>query len=134
MSHARKSARPPARFAALCAGVLLGGACILAPNSARAVTPVGPLSNQIIRLDGTPLGSAIAFRSSVPTVVYDTATVAWHMWVQVADETGATGPDCAPASHQYTPPAPSATPAASSTTKPNVDFFMAVTLNRSGEH
>lgn len=89
----RAAARP---LRPLCAGVLLGGACILAPNSARAVTPVGPLSNQIIRLDGTPLGSAIAFRSSVPTVVYDTATVAWHMWVQVADETGGTGPDFYP--------------------------------------
>ena len=96
MSHVRNSANRSARLAALYAGALRGAACILAPNAARAVTPVGPLSNQIIRLDGTPLGSAIAFRSSVPTVVYDAATVAWHMWVQVADETGSTGPDFYP--------------------------------------
>ena len=96
MSHAGESARRPARFAVLCAGALLGAACILASNPGRATTPVGPLSNQIIRLDGTPLGSAIAFRSSVPTVVYDAGTATWHLWVQVADETGATGPDFYP--------------------------------------
>lgn len=77
---------------------LLGLSCavILAPMAAIAVVPVGPLANQQITLDGTPLGSAIADRSSVPTVVYDATGATWHMWVQVADETGSTGPDLYP--------------------------------------
>jgi len=87
--------RPASRIAPL-AGILLGASCALAPFAASAVVPVGSLVNQTIRLDGTPLGSAIANRSSVPSVVYDAAGATWHMWVQVADETGSTGPDFYP--------------------------------------
>ena len=63
---ARRSA---SRIAPL-AGILLGALCVLAPSVARAVVPVGSLVNQIIRLDGTPLGSATAFRSAAPTIQY----------------------------------------------------------------
>jgi len=65
---------------------LLGLSCsvILAPMAAIAVVPVGPLANQQITLDGTPLGSATAFRSSYPTIQYTGGV--YHMWVQVQDE------------------------------------------------
>ena len=66
------------------AGILLGALCVLAPSAARAVVPVGSLVNQIIRLDGTPLGSATANRSAAPTIQY--ANGVYHMWVQVQDE------------------------------------------------
>ena len=45
-----------------------------------------------------PLGTAIAARSSYPTILYDSASATYHMWVAVVDETGggATGPDFYP--------------------------------------
>jgi MYXO-CTERM domain-containing protein len=49
-----------------------------------AVVPVGPAANQQITLDGTPLGSAIAIRSSYPTIQFVGGV--YHMWVQVQDE------------------------------------------------
>lgn len=63
---------------------------------AVAGPPPIPSSNALVTLDGVPLGSAIAFRSSYPTILYDSASATYHMWVAVVDETGATGPDFYP--------------------------------------
>lgn len=95
MPSLRPSLVPHLQRAAGSVALILSFAAILAPSAARATVPVGPLANQQITLDGTPLGSAIALRSSVPTVVYDASGATWHMWVQVADETGSgdAGPD-----------------------------------------
>jgi hypothetical protein len=60
----------------------------LAAFAAHAAAPVAPLANQTVTLDGTPLGSAIANRSSVPTILYDAATATYHLWVEAADESG----------------------------------------------
>jgi len=60
------------------------GAAILASTIAFATIPVGPAANQQITLDGTPLGSPTAFRSSYPTIQFTGGV--YHMWVQVQDE------------------------------------------------
>lgn len=52
--------------------------------AAPAAVPAGPAANQQITLDGSPLGSAIAFRSSAATIQYVGGV--YHMWVQVQDE------------------------------------------------
>lgn len=72
------------RRVALRAARTLAGAAILASSLATATVPVGPTANQQITLDGTPLGSAIAFRSSYPTIQFVGGV--YHMWVQVQDE------------------------------------------------
>jgi len=65
---------------------------------AWAGPPVVTSTNSVLTLDGVPLGTAIAFRSSYPTILYDSASATYHMWVLVADEagTGTTGPDFYP--------------------------------------
>ena len=63
---------------------------------ASAGPPAIPSSNGLVTLDGLPLGSAIALRSSYPTILYDGPSATYHMWVAVVDETGATGPDFYP--------------------------------------
>jgi hypothetical protein len=70
--------------------------CIL--TAAWAGPPVVNPTNSVLTLDGVPLGSAIAFRSSYPTILYDGPSATYHMWVLVADEagTGSTGPDFYP--------------------------------------
>jgi hypothetical protein len=78
------------------ARALLVSAAILASVPAGAVTPVGPLVNSLITLDGTALGSQVANRSSVPTILHDSATQTYHMWVQVADETAFTSAGVVP--------------------------------------
>lgn len=72
------------RQAAGASALALAFATILAPTAAVAVTPVGPLVNQQITLDGTPLGTAIAGRSSYPTIQFVGGV--YHMWVQVQDD------------------------------------------------
>ena len=71
--------------------------CLLGA-SAWAGPPVVNGSNALLTLDGTPLGTAIAARSSYPTILYDSASATYHMWVAMVDETGggATGPDFYP--------------------------------------
>jgi hypothetical protein len=64
--------------------------------AASAAVPVLPAANHQITLDGTPLGSAIAIRSSYPTLLHEGSTATYHMWVGVTDETGNTGPDFYP--------------------------------------
>jgi hypothetical protein len=71
-------------------------AAFVSSSAVVASVPVGPLVNKIITLDGTPLGSAIANRSAVPTIVYDAGAATWHMWVQVADETAFTSAGLVP--------------------------------------
>jgi hypothetical protein len=77
---------------------ICGVAAFLIVGAAIAVTPVLPAANKQITLDGTPLGTAIANRSSYPTLLYDGGAATYHMWVEVADETppGTTGPDFYP--------------------------------------
>jgi hypothetical protein len=60
--------------------------------------PDVPSTNSLLTLDGVPLGTAIASRSSYPTILYDSASSTFHMWVAVADETGtgSLGPDFYP--------------------------------------
>lgn len=67
--------------------LLASCAAILAATSGWATVPVGPLANQQITLDGTPLGTPTALRSAYPTIQYMDGI--YHMWVQVRDE-GAT--------------------------------------------
>lgn len=74
--------RKPSRLAP--ARAALASAAILASTIAVATVPVGPAANQQITLDGTPLGSPIAFRSSYPTIQFSGGV--YHMWVQVQDE------------------------------------------------
>jgi hypothetical protein len=64
-------------------------------TSAWAGPPVVTSANSVVTLDGVPLGTAIAVRSSYPTILYDGGSATYHMWVPVADETGSgtTGPD-----------------------------------------
>jgi len=64
-------------------------------TAAWAGPPVVTSTNSLLTLDGVPLGSAIAIRSSYPTILYDAASATYHMWVLVSDETGggSTGPD-----------------------------------------
>ena len=71
---------------------------LCAATSAWAGPPAVPSTNALTTLDGVPLGSAIASRSSYPTILYDAGTATYHMWVLVADETppGTTGPDFYP--------------------------------------
>lgn len=71
---------------------------LCAATSAWAGPPAVPSTNALTTLDGVPLGSAIASRSSYPTILYDAGTATYHMWVLVADETppGTTGPDFHP--------------------------------------
>lgn len=52
----------------------LAFAALAAALPASAVPPVVPAANPIVTLDGVPLGSAIAFRSGYPTILYDAAT------------------------------------------------------------
>jgi hypothetical protein len=67
-------------------------------SSAWAGPPVIRSNNGVVTLDGTPLGTAVANRSSYPTILYDGASATYHMWVAVADETapGSTGPEFYP--------------------------------------
>jgi len=67
-------------------------------SAAWASPPIVPATNGLVTLDGVPLGSTIAFRSSYPTILYDGGSATYHMWVAVVDETppGATGPDFIP--------------------------------------
>jgi hypothetical protein len=76
----------------------VGGAVALIASAVMAAVPVLPAANKQLTLDGTPLGSAIAGRSSYPTLLYDAAAATYHMWVEVADETppATTGPDFYP--------------------------------------
>lgn len=64
-------------------------------SAASAAPPTVPASNGTVTLDGKLLGSAIAARSSYPTILYDGSSATYHMWVAVVDETGtgSTGPD-----------------------------------------
>lgn len=80
-----------ARF---CAAVFTLGIAL----SARAGPPVVPSTNSLVTLDGFPLGTAVAFRSSYPTILYDSGSATYQMWVAVADETGtgSSGPDFYP--------------------------------------
>jgi hypothetical protein len=75
--------------------VLTVGTWALIAGVAAGTVPVLPATNKQITLDGTPLGTAIANRSSYPTLLYDAGATTYHMWVEVADETppGTTGPD-----------------------------------------
>jgi hypothetical protein len=77
------------------------GAAVVAlciAGGAAAGPPIVPGTNALLTLDGIPLGSTIASRSSYPTILYDSAGATYHMWVAVVDETspGATGPDFYP--------------------------------------
>jgi len=65
---------------------------------AAATPPVVASTNALVTLDGLPLGSAIALRSSYPTILFDAPTRTYHMWVAVVDETppGAGGSDFYP--------------------------------------
>lgn len=65
---------------------------------AGAAPPTVPAANRMVTLDGVPLGSAIASRSSYPTILYDGTAATYHLWVAVVDETppGASGPDFYP--------------------------------------
>jgi hypothetical protein len=76
----------------------LGAALLFVAGAAWASAPALPAANKQITLDGTPLGSAIAGRSSYPTLLFDAAAGVYHMWVEVVDETppGTTGPDFYP--------------------------------------
>lgn len=87
------------RRVALRAARTLAGAAILASSLATATVPVGPTANQQITLDGTPLGSAIAFRSSYPTIQFVGGV--YHMWVQVQDE--GTAADLRVAGYRHAP-------------------------------
>jgi hypothetical protein len=73
--------------------VVLG---IVAP--AWAGPPVVPSANKLVTLEGSALGTAIASRSAYPTILYDSGSATYHMWVAVVDEggTGSTGPDFYP--------------------------------------
>lgn len=66
--------------------------------SAWASAPVFPATNGLVTLDGVSLGSMVAFRSSYPTILYDSGSATYHMWVAVVDETppGTTGPEFYP--------------------------------------
>jgi hypothetical protein len=92
-------ARDQRRLAAVRLVCALAGAtlCIVASPCA-AVAPVLPAANSLVTLDGIPLGTAVAARSSYPTLLYDPGKATYHLWVEVADETppGATGPDFYP--------------------------------------
>jgi hypothetical protein len=86
----------PARFGLrtrCCVGVLALGAA-----SAWAGPPVVQSSNSLVTLDGVALGTAVANRSSASTILFDSASATYHMWVAVVDETapGSTGPDFFP--------------------------------------
>jgi len=65
---------------------------------ASASPPVVPSANALLTLDGVPLGTMVASRSSYPTILYDGAGATYHMWVAIADETppGTTGTDFYP--------------------------------------
>jgi len=86
------------------AGIGLRLPCLIAVftlgllTSAWAGPPVVTGTNGLVTLDGMPLGTAIAVRSSYPTILYDSGSATYHMWVAVADETGtgSTGPDFYP--------------------------------------
>ncbi len=60
---------------------------ILLAGTAAAIAPALPAANSQITLNGIPLGSAIAGRSSYPTLLYASGTATYHMWVGVLDET-----------------------------------------------
>ena len=77
---------------------LAGAVGALSAAASFAATPVLPAANNLITLDGTPLGTAIANRSSYPTLLYDAGAATYHLWVEVADETppATTGPDFYP--------------------------------------
>jgi hypothetical protein len=81
-------------YARCCIVVFMFGIAL----SASASPPVVPSTNALMTLDGVPLGTAIANRSSYPTILYDRGSATYHMWVAVADETspGVTGPDFYP--------------------------------------
>ena len=70
--------------------------CVTAP--AWAGPPIVPSTNALTTLDGVPLGTAVAARSSYPTILYDAPSATYHMWVAVVDETppGTSGPDFYP--------------------------------------
>jgi hypothetical protein len=72
-----------------------GTIVMLFASAAVATAPVLPATNKQITLDGVPLGTAIANRSSYPTVLYDGASATYHMWVGTTDETppGTSGAD-----------------------------------------
>ena len=77
-----------------CAAVILF--CIGLPVAAAPPAISG--ANGLVTLDGVPLGTATAFRSSYPTLLYDAGSATYQMWVAVADETppGSTGTDFYP--------------------------------------
>ena len=66
--------------------------------SAQAGPPTVASTNAKVTLDGSPLGTAIANRSAYATILFDTASSTYHMWVSVADETppGTTPADFVP--------------------------------------
>lgn len=59
----------------------VGSMAVAAPPPVRTV-------NESVTLDGVPLGTPTAQRSSFPTILHDGTT--YHMWVQVTDETSDT--------------------------------------------
>jgi len=81
------------RIAHCAVAIALG---IVAP--AWAGPPLVPSTNSLVTLDGNALGTAIAGRSAYPTILYDSGSATYHMWVAVVDESGAgsTGPDFYP--------------------------------------
>ena len=80
------------------ASLLAAGTFAFFCGAAVATAPALPPSNKQITLDGTPLGTTVASRSSYPTILYDAGAATYHMWVEVADESppGTAGPDFHP--------------------------------------
>lgn len=82
------------RFRCCAVAITLG----IGSSAWAAGPPVVNSTNSLVMLDGVPLGSAVANRSIYPTILYDSGSATYHMWVAVVDETPpeSTGPDFYP--------------------------------------